>query len=137
MRLIVSFLAIAALSGSVMAASPTTAERQARGAAQLEKLLAGKVAGKPQGCITLSRTRSSQIIDETAIIYRESSSRLFVNKPVTGCASLRAGSSVVTRTPTGMLCSGDIARIVDFQTQFEGGACIFGEFVPYTRPKKG
>jgi hypothetical protein len=135
MRVVLSFLAIAALSGSVMAAIPTAAEREARHAAELEKALAGKVAGKPQGCITLGRNLSSQIIDETAIIYRESASRVFVNKPVAGCSSLRSGNTIVTRTPIGRLCSGDIARIVDLQTRFEGGACILGEFVPYTRPK--
>jgi hypothetical protein len=135
MRILLSCLALAALSSSALAARPTAAELEQRRAAQLEKLLAGKVAGKPLGCITLTRNLSSQIVDETAIVYRESASKMFVNKPVAGCASLRSGNTIVTRTPTDRLCSGDIARVVDLQTRFEGGACILGDFIPYTRPK--
>lgn len=47
---------------------------------QLEKILAGRVAGKPTSCINLRNTTSSQIIEGRAIVYRVGST-LYVNEP--------------------------------------------------------
>jgi hypothetical protein len=133
MRLIFSLAAIGLLGTAVVAANPTKEDRAAKETAALEKAIAGKVAGKPQGCISLSRTRSSQIIGENAIIYRVSNNALFVNKPVGGCSGLRKDKTLITRTPSDRLCNGDIARVVDLTLGFEGAACILGDFTPYTK----
>jgi hypothetical protein len=135
MRLIFSLAAIGLLGTAVVAANPTKEDRAAKETAALEKAIAGKVAGKPQGCISLSRTRSSQIIGENAIIYRVSNNALFVNKPVGGCSGLRKDKTLITRTPSDRLCSGDIARVVDLSLGFEGAACVLGEFTPYTKAR--
>lgn len=132
MRIIFPLAAVALIGGSVMAASPAKLDRDAVEAASLEKALAGKVAGKPRSCISLSRAPSSQIIGANAIIYRESRHTLFVNRPRGGCSGLRDGQTLVTRTPTDRLCSGDIARVVELTTGFEGPSCVLGEFTPYT-----
>ena len=135
MRILLSLAAVALLAGGVTAASPAKEDRAAKEAAALEKAIAGKVAGKPQGCISLSRARSSQIIGENAIIYRVSSNAIFVNKPVGGCSGLRKDKTLITRTPGDRLCSGDIARVVDLSLGFEGAACVLGEFTPYTKAR--
>jgi hypothetical protein len=135
MRFIVSLAAIGLIGTAVVAASPAQEKRAAKEAAALEKATAGKVAGKPVSCISLSRSRSSQIIGENAIIYRVSSNAFYVNKPVGGCSSLRKDKTLITRTPGDRLCSGDIARVVDLPLGFEGGACVLGEFTPYTKAR--
>jgi hypothetical protein len=135
MRLFISLAALGLIGSAVMAASPTKSEseREAKQAIVLEKALAGRVAGKPQGCITLSRITRSQTISENAIIYRESNNKLYVNNPRGGCTGLREGRALITRIPTDRLCSGDIARVVDLTVGFEGPSCVLGEFTPYTK----
>ncbi len=133
MRIFLSLAALGLIASAVTAASPTQSDREAKQAAVLEKALVGKVAGKPTGCITLSRVSSSQTISENAIIYRESSNKLYVNTPRGGCSGLRDGRTLITRTPSNRLCSGDIARVVDLSIGFEGASCVLGEFTPYTK----
>jgi hypothetical protein len=135
MRFILSLAAIGLIGTTVVTASPAQEDRAAKETAALEKAIAGKVAGKPQGCISLSRARSSQIIGENAIIYRVSSNSIYVNKPVGGCSGLRKDKTLITRTPSDRLCSGDIARVVDLSVGFEGAACVLGEFTPYTKAR--
>jgi hypothetical protein len=135
MRFIVSLAAIGLIATAVVAASPAQEKRAAKEAAALEKAIAGKVAGKPVSCISLSRARASQIISENAIIYRVSSNTIYVNKPVGGCSGLRKDRTLITRTPSDRLCNGDIARVVDLPLGFEGAACILGDFTPYTKAR--
>ena len=61
MRILFPLAAIGLIGTAVIAASPARIEREAKESARLEKALAGKVAGKPRSCITLSQNRSSEI----------------------------------------------------------------------------
>lgn len=101
--------------------------------AKVARALAGRTASKPQSCISLREARSSQIVDETAIIYEISRKRWMVNFPEGGCAALRPNRAIVTRTPSTQLCRGDIATIIDPPTPIDYGSCGLGDFVPYTR----
>jgi Family of unknown function (DUF6491) len=133
MRIIMSLAAISLLGTAVIAASPDQEERAAKEEAALQKAIAGKVAGKPVSCISLSDIDRSQNIGENAIIYRISTNRFYVNKPRGGCTGLRDGRALITRIPTDRLCSGDVARVVDLTMGFEGPSCILGDFTPYTK----
>lgn len=135
MRILGSVAILLLVSSSAVAGSQKNEARAAKEAAALEKALIGKVAGKPVSCISLRSIDRSQTIGENAIIYRISSNRLFVNTPRGGCSGLREGRTIITRTPTDRLCSGDIARVVDLPSGFEGASCILGEFTPYTKSK--
>ena len=135
MRFILSIAAIGLIGTAVIAASPAQEERAAKEAAALEKAIAGKVAGKPVSCISLRDIDRSQNIGENAIIYRISTNRFYVNKPRGGCSGLRDGRVLITRIPTDRLCSGDVARVVDLTLGFEGAACVFGDFTPYTKAR--
>jgi len=43
----------------------------------------------------------------------------------------------VTRTyGTAELCRGDIGQVVDLMNHFTVGSCVFGDFIPYTRPRR-
>ena len=69
---------------------------------QLAKLLKDRVAGEPQNCITLSSVTSSQVIDKTAIVYRDGRT-LWVNIP-NNPQDLDDDDVMVTRTFTSQLC---------------------------------
>lgn len=101
---------------------------------QLRKALAGRVAGKPTDCISLTSTNSSQIIAGKAIIYRNGS-RLYVNEPRSGAKSLDEDDILVTRVTGSQLCSIDTVNLVDRASQVQHGFVILGKFVPYTKPK--
>ncbi len=102
----------------------------------LAKALSGRVAGPPSDCISLAtQGRSSTIVDDTAIIYKESRRRWWVNFPQGGkCSVIRPNRALVTVTPGTRLCRMDLVRIVDLRpAPFDYGACALGEFTPYTR----
>ena len=69
-----------ALAATAMLATPAVASPRLHGEAQLAKMLEGRTPGKPVDCIDLSRVRSSQIIDRTAIVY-DAGGTLYVNRP--------------------------------------------------------
>ena len=133
MNIRVPLLLTALLSSAVVAATPASEQREAKAAAKFDNAVAGKFAGKPQSCISISRANSSQTFGESAIIYRVSQKLLYVNRPRGGCQGLRESSALVTRLTTDRLCSGDIVRVVDFTSGFEGGSCVLGDFTPYTK----
>ncbi|WP_380788213.1 hypothetical protein [Sphingomonas sp. R86521] len=121
---------------AIMVAAPAIAAKRDTPDQQLTKLLAGRVAGKPTNCITLSGTQSSQIIDGKAIVYRVGS-RLYVNTPRSGAESLNDDDILVTRTIGSQLCSIDTVNLIDRGSRFQRGFVILGPFVPYERVKTG
>jgi hypothetical protein len=127
------FLASAALIATM--GVPTSAQRSKETALtpKVAEVLAGRTAGKPVSCVRLRDVRSTQIVDESAIIYKLNNKRWLVNFPAGGCASLRPDRTLVTSTPSTSLCRGDIARVIDPPTPIEYGSCGLGDFVPYTR----
>ncbi|PTQ10781.1 hypothetical protein CLG96_10270 [Sphingomonas oleivorans] len=131
MRILFTLPLLLALAVPAMAA-----EKVPPPSAKLTEALKGRVAEKPRSCITLRPTLRSQIIDETAIIYEDTSRLWYVNRPDHGsCTSLRRDRAIVTRTPTNQLCRGDIVRVIDPPSPMEFGSCVLGDFVPYRKVK--
>ena len=129
-RLIPAILAAAAL-----AASPAVAAKEKRTPdEQLAKLLEGRVAGTTRDCISLPSIDSSQIIDKTAIVYRDGST-LWVNRPRSGAESLNDDDVLVTKTTGSQLCSIDAVQLHDRSSHFWRGFVSLGEFVPYRKVK--
>jgi hypothetical protein len=122
---------------ALLAATGASVSAQSREPAPLTpkaaEVLAGRTAGKPVSCVRLRDVRSTQIVDESAIIYKLTNKRWLVNFPSGGCPSLRPDRTLVTSTPSTSLCRGDIARVIDPPTPIEYGSCGLGSFVPYTR----
>lgn len=133
MRLATLLLSAAVLATGVTA-SAATPSRQARAEAKLETLLAGRVPGKPVRCIDLHRIDGSQIIDGTAIVYRNGS-RLYVNRPQTGASFLDSDDILLTKSWGSQLCRIDTVRLLDRSSRFPRGFVGLGDFVPYTAPK--
>lgn len=119
-------------AATALIAVPSAARERLAPEAKLAKLLEGRVAGKPQDCISLSSARSSQIIDNTAIVYRVGST-LWVNRPEGGAASLDDDDVLVTRLTGSQLCSIDTVELRDRSSYFYNGFVSLGEFVPYRR----
>lgn len=127
-HLIPALLAAAA----IVVAPAATAREKLAPEDQLAKLLEGRVAGEPQNCIPLSTTRSSQIIDKTAIVYRVGST-LWVNRPRGGAESLDDDDILVLKTSGSQLCSIDTLELHDRTSHMYSGFVSLGEFVPYRR----
>lgn len=118
--------ALTAVSAAAGAASLTPQER-------LDKLLDGRVAGKPVSCINLRNIQSTEIVDDTAIVYRVGS-KLYVNRPQGGAYQLDRDDILVTKTSGSQLCRVDMVRLVDRASMIPMGFVSLGDFVPYTKP---
>ena len=101
---------------------------------KLEAALVGKIAGKPQNCISLDQSRSSEIFRD-AILYREGRNRYWL-ADAPGCGSSGYNDYILVQHVFGsQLCSGDLIRLVERTGGFSAGACALGKFTPYTKPK--
>lgn len=133
MRAIPLLLSAAALTGCMTDQSP--APRTAEGQAELQQLIAGKVAGAPVTCLPprLS-SRNMVVIDDSTVAFQDGASRTYVNQLRGECNNLTSGAySLVVRSGGSGTCSGDIANVTDVRTGATLGSCALGEFVPYTR----
>jgi hypothetical protein len=121
----------ALLAGCTMEDRPSDSTRveAARAEAQLAEELRGRQAGQPQACVQLTQLRGSRGIGPDVVLFEGIGGRVYVNRPAGGCR-LRRSETLVTRTPTGRLCSGDVAQVVDVPTG-PVGSCTLGPFVPY------
>ena len=103
---------------------------------QYDQMLAGKVAGRPVSCLPTFRQDDMVVIDDSTVAFRQGSSRTYVNHMQGGCSNLGGGYALVTRSFGGsQLCRGDIAQVVDLTNRMTVGSCVFGDFIPYARPR--
>ena len=118
----------------VLSAGAAESRTRVTGEARLAQLLDGRVAGPPVNCIQSRGIDSSEVIDKTAIVYRQGST-LYVNRPRGGADQLNNDDILVTRNYTGSLCSIDPVNLVDRVAHFQRGFVSLGEFVPYRKVK--
>ena len=109
--------------------------RSPRAQMELDKALAGRVAGKPVSCLPNYRANDMQIIDDWTILFRDGRT-IYVQNPRGGCPGIGIRRNVlVTRLfGTNQLCSGDISHLLDPTSGIQGGSCVFSQFMPYTKP---
>jgi hypothetical protein len=122
MRAIPLLLAAATLAGCMT--QPPAPTRTAEGQAELQRLVAGKVAGAPITCLPPTlRSRNMVTIDASTIAFVDGPSRTYVNHLRGACDNLASGfNTLVTRSGgSGM------------RTGMTYGSCALGEFIPYTR----
>ena len=129
-----------AVGGAVLLASCSTAPvqeaRSPKAERELASALAGRTAGAPVRCLPSYRSTDMQVIDDWTILYKDGRTT-YVQNPRGGCRGLGFGSyTMVTRQfGTNQLCDGDISQLVDLRTGMNGGSCVFGPFLPYTKPR--
>jgi hypothetical protein len=126
----------AAIVAAGLATAGVAAERRNdRGEAELAKLVAGRTAGAPVKCLTLSEIQNSTIIDGTAIVYRTTGNRLYVNRPF-GASLLRDDDIPVEHIWGSQLCRLDQIGLLDRNSRFNRGTVGLGDFIPYSKPPK-
>lgn len=101
----------------------------------MDQWLAGKQPGPPVSCISQRQIRSTYYVGGKTILYKVSNNLVYRNDPPGGCPGLNSNLALETRTPTGMLCSGEIAQVKDYSQGYSPGGCALGEFVPYRTVK--
>jgi len=122
-------LASLALAGAVSA----SAEEPTRGEAKLAEMLEGRVAGEPAECLSESQRDSIQIVDGTAIVFRDGGT-LWVNRPA-GAQFLSRGDLPVFHQFSSQLCRLDQVELRDRlgSGTMPGPRLALGDFVPYTK----
>ena len=125
---------IAAALASCTTAAPQQLQRSDRAEVELQSLVAGKVAGKPQSCLPGFRTENMIVVDDNTVFYR-AGSQLYRQDFMGGqCNGLGSGHyALVTRQFGSTLCRGDIADVMDTSSGMSVGSCVMGDFVPYSR----
>ncbi len=124
--------ALLAAGTLLLGAAPMNAEPRLKGEAKLARALEGRVAGEPVDCINLRNVRSTQIIDDTAILY-DTGRTLYVNRPNGGGQLLDQGDVLVTKTFSSQLCRIDVVRLYDSGSRMPSGFVSLGDFVPYKK----
>lgn len=127
-KIAIAMVTAAALLGPALEARSHQTPQQ-----QLDKILAGRVPGKPTHCISNFDTREMQIIDKTAIVYGWGNT-VWVNTP-RNAKDLDNDDILVTRTFGSQLCNLDIVTTLDRGSRMFSGVISLGEFVPYRRVK--
>lgn len=135
MRTMPLLIIAATLAGCSTA--PQAPVYNARAEAELQRALAGKVAGQPVSCLPSFRKHDMIRVDDDTILFRDGARRVYRNELMGSCNGLGSHAyALVTNTVggSGRLCRGDIAQVVDISNGTTVGSCALGDFVPYTRP---
>ena len=134
MRGLIFILMATAVTACTTAPQPAPV-RSVEAEQHLNKLLAGKTAGQPLNCLPAWRSNDMVVVDDNTVVFRDSSSRVYVNNfRGAGCSNLGSGwYALLTRRSGSTLCSGEIAEVIDTSSGMTVGSCSLGEFVPYTR----
>lgn len=128
--------AVLGASAAALLAAPLVAAPRLTPQQELDKLLAGRVAGKPVDCIDPRLNTETHVIDKTAIVYGNGHT-IYVQKPE-GAEWLRDGDVLVTELRgTGRLCRIDVVRLHDRNGLWNRGWVSLNPFVPYTKVAKG
>jgi len=128
------------LAGAALAsctAVPPAPTRSAENQRDYVLALQGKVPLPPISCLQSYRAGDMKTIDDSTILFRQGSSRVWVAHMEGPCTGLGSGHyALVTHQYGGQgLCRGDIAQVVDTLSHMSVGSCVFGDFIPYVRPR--
>jgi len=118
-----------ALVVAALAASPSLAA----GPDYLDQLLKGKVAEPAKRCIFPDRSVQPEIIDGTALVYRDARFT-YVARFKGGCPALREGRRLTVRGTGGQLCENDPVHVSE-TTGHDFGFCTFAGFTPYRKAR--
>lgn len=103
--------------------------------AELARQLAGRVAGEPQNCVSISQSGPLEIVDRQTIAYRVGST-IYVNRLRSECPGLRPLNTLIVETHGSRYCRGDRVRTLEPGVSIPGPICPLGDFVPYRLPGK-
>jgi|SRR5215217_4970015 len=104
--------------------------------ARLQRMLAGKVAGSPIGCIPHQQSGKPSLVTPGAIAFQVNPGLVYVsNVEGSGCEGADDPMlTLVSKSSGPGLCSGDTIEIHDPRTRILVGACTLGPITAYSRP---
>lgn len=123
-------IALLLLAGTTVSAASA---RDRKPPETVESALAGFREGAATSCLPVSRSISSRRVGDRTILFRVNARETWRNDMPAQCGGIDKNAAMVTQTPIGRLCKGDIVNFVDLRTGFSAGACPLGAFVPYRR----
>lgn len=130
------FLFSLLLTASCSAEVATAPVRDARSQARLDVLLGGKVAGATRSCISRRDAQQQEIVDANTIIYRTSNDRVIRGDHSPACVGMDRSSTLIRRSTSSDICSGEIFLVRDAGSGFDRGSCVYGEFTEYRTPRR-
>ena len=96
--------------------------------------LAGRVAGPPKSCVSITPPQSLRISDRDPHLLIYGDGRTVWANPLGPHCSFRYDDVLVTQPTGSQYCRGDIVRSIDRYSHIPGPACVLGDFIPYNRP---
>ena len=105
-----------------------------KGEKRLAKMLEGRVAGKPESCITMLGSRSLTRINDTALVYK-SGNTVWVNYTKTPDAIDNRDYMVIRKFSGSQLCRTDNITLRDRSSNMFSGVIFLDDFVPYRLPE--
>jgi len=121
----------APLAAALAFAPAAIAAPERTGEQQLAEMLEGRVAGKPQSCISTFNGDYLQIVDKTAVVY-DSGKTIWVSRP-NQPDRLDEDDILVVERSGGQLCKLDRITTVDRLNRTLTGIVFLNDFVPYTK----
>lgn len=131
--------AVTAVTAATLAGCSTPqqqADYAARRQAELDKALAGRVAGAPQNCIgtvTPGSGASTTVVGDS-VLYRDGA-RIWRSQVADRCPALGVDQIVVTVQYGSQLCRNDRFSLINRGQSIPSAPCFFNEWVPYERAK--
>ncbi len=134
----IALLTALAMAGAVAGCAQTPRElaaaqqANATAAVNLDKELAGLTPSKSGSCMPRYPTTQVKAYGPT-IVYTVSRNLKFRSDTAGGCERVGRGDILITRSPMGQLCQGDIATTIDSASRVFSGSCSFGPFIRYSK----
>jgi hypothetical protein len=100
----------------------------------LGKLLDGKIAAAPVNCISTFDADNIIRVSDDLLLFRQSGKLVYQNRLRAPCPGLADDDDILVTEQFGsQKCSGDLIRLVDRISGFQGPSCILGDFIPYRK----
>lgn len=128
-RLFIASAALVLIAAGQAADAPRAPEAQAK----LDKWLDGRVPGEPRKCVTANILTSPIGIDDRTMLFRDGP-RIWRTelRASLHCGELGRQALIHTESAANRICNGQQLEFSDGGTT---GACVLGDFTPYTRAK--
>ncbi|WP_420143965.1 hypothetical protein [Sphingobium sp.] len=122
-------LLLAACTGSYQP-KPLTPKQTA----DLDKALAGKVAGEKVSCINREPQTNLTVISDNVLLYKVNRRLVYKSELIGSCSGLTRGDIIIVRSFGSQMCRGDFTTTADRMSGMQSGACALGDFIPYRTP---
>jgi hypothetical protein len=99
---------------------------------QLERQLAGRMAGPPQACVTGRQGQALRAVDRRTIVY-DGGREIWVNRLEADCPGMRPDSILIVEPSGDRYCRLDRIRPLDRAGAIPGPVCPLGNWTPYRR----